>query len=166
MIVNSIPPTPSITANGYVLTSSAANGNQWYHDGTAVAGATSQTYTVPASAPGWYWTVITVGACSSDQSNHLYIQGVGIGEHSNGEITIYPVPNDGRFNISISSEREVSYKLDIYNSLGVNVYGGHTITVNGTLVTPIDLGSVASGLYTVVLRNTDNQVIRKILINK
>jgi trimeric autotransporter adhesin len=164
--VNSIPPTPTITASGYVLTSSAANGNQWYHDGTEVAGATSQTYTVPASAPGWYWTIVTVGACFSDSSNHKYIQGVGVGEHNADQVNIYPVPNDGRFNISISSQREISYKLDIYNSLGVNVYGGHTITVNGTLVTPIDLGSVASGLYTVVLRNTDNQVIRKVLINK
>ncbi len=166
VIVSPVPATPVITANGYVLTSSAANGNQWYHDGTAVAGATNQTYTVPSSAPGWYWTVVTVGACSSDSSNHKYIQGVGVGEHHADQVNIYPVPNDGRFNISISSEREISYKLDIYNSLGVTVYGEHTITVNGTLVTPIDLGSVASGLYTVVLRNTDNQVVRKMLINK
>jgi len=164
--VSSVPPTPTITANGYVLTSSAANGNQWYHDGSAVAGATGQTYTVPAAAPGWYWTVVTLGACSSDSSNHKYIQGVGIGEHHEDQVKIYPVPNDGHFNISISSEREISYKLEIYNCLGVKIYGDHTITVNGTLITPIDLGSVASGLYTIVLRNTDNQVIRKILINK
>ena len=91
---------------------------------------------------------------------------MGIGEHHADQVNIYPVPNDGRFNISISSEREISYKLEIYNSLGVKVYGEHTITVNGTLVTPIDLGSVSGGLYTVVLRNTGNQVIRKILINK
>jgi len=166
VIVNSIPPAPTITANGYVLTSSAASGNQWYHDGTAVAGATSQTYTVPASAPGWYWTVVTIGACSSDSSNHKYIQGVGIGEHNADQVNIYPVPNDGHFSISISSQQEISYKLEIYNSLGVNVYGEHTIPVNGTLVTPIDLGSIASGLYTIILRNADNQVIRKILINK
>jgi len=149
-----------------MLTSSAATGNQWYHDGTAVTGATSQTYTVPALAPGWYWTVVTTGNCSSDQSNHIYIQGVGIGEHATGIITIYPVPSDGHFSISISSEQETSYKLEIYNTLGVNVYGEHNITVNGTLVTPVDLGSVASGLYTIVLRNNDNQVIRKILVNK
>ena len=164
--VGSVPPTPTITASGYVLASSAANGNQWYHDGTAVTGATNQTYTVPSSAPGWYWTVVTLGPCSSDSSNHKYIQGVGIGEHSSGEISIYPVPNDGRFSISIGSEQEISYKLDIYNSLGVKVYGEHTITVKGTQVTPVDLGSVPSGLYTIVLRNTDNQVVRKILVNK
>ena len=51
--VQAKPLTPTITANGYVLSSSATTGNQWYHDGTAVSGATGQTYTVPASAPGF-----------------------------------------------------------------------------------------------------------------
>jgi len=164
--VNTIPATPSITASGNVLTSSAANGNQWYHDGTAVTGATAQTYTVPATAPGYYWTVVTIQNCSSAQSNHIYIQGVGIGEHNTGNISIYPVPNDGHFSISFSTEQETSYKLDIYNSLGVKVYGDRTITVNGTLITPIDLGQVPGGLYTIILRNADKQVIRKILVNK
>lgn len=164
--VSPIPPTPTVTANGYILTSSAATGNQWYHDGAAVAGASSQTYTVPSSAPGWYWTVVTLFNCSSDQSNHLYIQDVGIGEHNPGQISIIPIPNDGHFNISISSDQETTYKLDIFNSLGVRVFGNHTINVSGTIATPIDLGNVASGLYTIMLSNADNRVIRKILINK
>ena len=164
--VNPIPTTPVVTASGYVLTSSAASGNQWYHDGTAVPGATAQTYTVPATAPGWYWTVVTLNTCSSDSSNHVYIQGVGIGEHNSGNVSIYPVPNDGHFNIAISSERETEYKLDIYNSIGIRVYGDKTITVSGTSLTRVDLGDAPAGLYTVVLRSTDNQVIRKILVNK
>lgn len=164
--VNPIPPSPVITASGYVLTSNAAAGNQWYHDGTAVAGATDQTYTVPASASGWYWTIVTLNACSSDTSNHKYIMGVGIGEHNPGVVTIHPVPSDGHFSITINSEKEISYKLDIYNSLGVKVYGERTITVTGTMVTPVDLSSVPGGLYTLILRNGDNQITRKILINK
>ncbi|MCX6281791.1 MAG: right-handed parallel beta-helix repeat-containing protein [Bacteroidetes bacterium] len=164
--VNPIPVTPTITASGYVLTSSAPAGNQWYHDGTAVSGATSQTYTVPSSAPGWYWTMVTLSGCSSDTSNHKYIQGVGIGEHTSDNVNIYPVPNDGLFNIAINSEKEISYKLEIYNNLGVKIYGGHTINVIGKTVTEVDLGTVAAGLYTVVLRSSDNQLIRKILINK
>ena len=164
--VNPIPPAPVITASGYVLTSNAAAGNQWYHDGTAVAGATDQTYTVPASASGWYWTIVTLNACSSDTSNHKYIMGVGIGEHNPGVVTIHPVPSDGHFSITINSEKEISYKLDIYNSLGVKVYGERTITVTGTMVTPVDLSSVPGGLYTLILRNGDNQITRKIIINK
>ncbi|MEI8005394.1 MAG: hypothetical protein WCI48_04245, partial [Bacteroidota bacterium] len=81
LTVNPIPPTPVITASGNVLTSSAVSGNQWYHDGTAVSGATGQTYIVPANQPGWYWTEVTLLGCYSDTSNHLYIRGVGVAEN-------------------------------------------------------------------------------------
>ncbi|MCX6283763.1 MAG: right-handed parallel beta-helix repeat-containing protein [Bacteroidetes bacterium] len=164
--VNPVPVTPVITASGYVLTSSAPSGNQWYHEGTAVSGANAQTYTVPATAPGWYWTKVTLNGCSSDTSNNKYIQGVGIGEHTSGTVNIYPVPNDGHFNIEISSEQETSYKLEIYNNLGVRIYGDHTISVSGNTITQIDLRPVPGGLYTVILRSSGNQVIRKILVNK
>jgi len=164
--VNPVPPKPVITASGYVLTSSAASGNQWYHAGAPVSGATAQTYTVPASAPGWYWTIVTLTGCSSDSSNHKYIQGVGIDEQAGGNVNIYPVPNDGHFSIDIRSDKQVSYKLEVFNSLGVKVYGNHTITVNGSSVTTVDLGEVPGGLYTVILRSTDNQVLRKILVNR
>ena len=164
--VNPIPPTPVITANGYLLTSNAAAGNQWYHDGTAVPGATEQTYNVPASASGWYWTMVTLNACSSDTSNHKYILGVGIGEPDQEKVNILPVPNDGHFSISLNSAKEISYRMEIYNTLGVKVYGERTITVSGTLVTPVDLSSVPGGLYTIILRSGSNQITRKILINK
>ena len=163
--VNPVPPTPVITANNYVLTSSAASGNQWYHDGTAVSGATAQTYTVPASAPGWYWTRVTLIGCSSDTSNHLYIQGVGVAELNEGNVSIYPVPNKGVFNIAISCEKQISFKLDIYNALGLKVYGDRSILVDGSTTTTVDLGRIPAGFYTVILRSANNQVVRKILVN-
>jgi hypothetical protein len=81
-------------------------------------------------------------------------------------VDINPVPNDGHFNITINSETETSYKLSIYNNLGIKIYGDLVITVNGTTVTPVDLGSAPGGLYTIILRNDRDQVIRKILVNK
>ena len=165
LTVNAIPPTPSITSNGYVLTSSAASGNQWYHDGTAVTGATSQTYTVPATEPGWYWTIVTLTGCSSDSSNNIYIQGVGVDEHLSGNMNIYPVPNNGQFTIAIRSEQETSYTIQVFNSMGVKVYGDISLRVSGNSLIPVDLGKVAAGLYTVILRNAGNQAVRKITVN-
>lgn len=163
--VNAIPPTPSITSSSYVLTSNAASGNQWYHDGTSVSGATSQTYTVPATEPGWYWTMVTLTGCSSDTSNNIYIQGVGVNEHLSGNVNIYPVPNNGQFTISISSEQETTYTLQVFNSMGVKVYGDKSINISGANPAIIDLGPVPAGLYTITLRNNCNQVVRKILVN-
>ncbi|MGA2822768.1 MAG: Ig-like domain-containing protein [Bacteroidales bacterium] len=92
--------------------------------------------------------------------------GVGIDEKIPLSIDINPVPNDGHFSIIISSETETSYKLSIYNDLGIKIYGDPVITVKGTVITPIDLGSAPSGLYTIILRNDSSQLIRKMLVNK
>ncbi len=163
--VNPIPPTPVITQNNILLHSSAPAGNQWYYQGTPVAGATAQNYTVPINNPGWYWTVVTLNGCSSDSSNHIYVLTEGVGENSSGTIEVYPVPNDGQFSIAISGMPEVTYRLEILNALGVNIYAGQAITVKGNAITPIDLRPIPGGLYTIILRNPNNQVARKIMIN-
>jgi len=162
--VNPIPPAPLVSVSGYVLTSSSPTGNQWYHEGTAVTGATSQTYTVPANAPGWYWTIVTLNGCTSDSSNHVYIAGVGIGEHFIGSVNIYPVPNNGSFSVAIRSEKETTFTMEIFNTIGVKVYGNKITTVNREAIIPVEMGTVPGGLYTIVLRSNDNRVIRKILI--
>jgi len=91
---------------------------------------------------------------------------VGVSGNDPSKIDIYPVPNDGHFNITLNSENEVSYKLEIYNNLGERIYGDHTIIVKGTTVTSVDLGPVPSGLYTIILRNSENQAVRKFMVNK
>lgn len=162
--VNPRPTTPVITASGFALTSSAASGNQWYKDGTAVSGATSQTYTVPAGSSGYYWVKVTLLGCISDESNHLYIQNVGIGENTMGEFNIYPVPNAGLFTFSISWPVEALFNISIYNDLGVMVKQLTDINVNGTVEKQIDLRPAQAGIYTVVFIHEKERVVRKIAV--
>ena len=160
------PSTPSITANGYILTSSAVTGNQWYHDGNVITGATAQTYTVPANQPGWYWTVINPLGCSSDESNHIYMLGVGVDEITLTKFNVYPVPNDGHFTASIACATDASFNIYIYNYLGVMIYQKTGIAVSGTVEQTIDISTAPAGVYTVVFKNSENNVIRKILVTK
>jgi len=92
--------------------------------------------------------------------------GVGIHEKAPLNVEINPNPNDGHFNLSLSSETATSYKLTIYNNLGIRIYSSPVITITGTTVIPADLGSAPSGLYTLILSNNSDQVVRKILVNK
>src|SRR6185503_10218344 len=78
--VNPLPATPTITAGGpvsfctgsnVVLTSSVASGNQWYKDGVAITGATSQNYS--ATLGGNYTVKVTSGGCISLASNSITI---------------------------------------------------------------------------------------------
>ena len=73
--VNTIPTKPTIlagsattfcTGSSVELSSSATTGNQWHKDGTAISGATSQTYS--ATTSGVYTVVVTTSGCDSPAS--------------------------------------------------------------------------------------------------
>src|SRR6185369_8846259 len=75
LTVNPLPATPTATPGGpttfcaggsVTLTSSTANGNQWYLNGNPIGGATNQTYV--ATASGNYTVVETTSGCSSGAS--------------------------------------------------------------------------------------------------
>ena len=59
--VSPIPETPVLTIDGHLLISSAPAGNQWYFDGTVIAGATGQVYDAILPGPDiiGQWSLLT-----------------------------------------------------------------------------------------------------------
>ena len=163
--MNAIPAAPVITAAGNVLTSSASTGNQWYYEGNAIAGATGQSYTV-INHTGYYSCVVTLNGCSSPVSNRIWVVVTGQQEVQGSSFSIYPVPNDGRFTISITSAVEESYTIMVYNQLGAKICELKDVLVNGNFEKQVDLRPVASGVYSVVFLNSEHKVVRKVLVNK
>jgi len=103
--VNPIPPTPTATIDGtYLLSSDAPEGNQWYFIGDAIVGATEQTY--QAEEEGFYWTVVTLEGCKSDESNHVEVIFVGLDEIPGTNLQIFPNPNQGQFTLTFSGISE------------------------------------------------------------
>ena len=162
--VNPTPPTPTVTNTGVVLHSSAPAGNQWYFQGNAIQGATSQDYT--ATQTGYYWVIVNLNGCSSDSSNHKLILTTGIGSPSPTEISVYPVPNDGRFNVSIVTPSAEIFDISVFNDLGVRIYQETNVEVSGTFKKVIDLRPVPNGVYTVIFEDTRNHIVKRIVVNK
>jgi photosystem II stability/assembly factor-like uncharacterized protein len=163
--INPIPPTPFITQNWYVLGSNAPSGNQWYWEGTQIPGATTQYYT--ATQNGHFWDVVTLYGCSSDTSNHIYIVDVGISDKNQSlSVDLYPSPNNGLFTIQVTTSHQYNIHLDLYNSLGVNIYSESDIKVTGMVKKIVDLQSEPNGVYTIVLRNNGYVNTRKFVINR
>jgi hypothetical protein len=161
--VNPIPPRPVVTNTGDTLRSNVPTGNQWYFEGTLITGATSQTYV--ATQSGYYWDVVTLNGCSSDSSNHKLILITGIAPHPASVIKLYPVPNDGRFNVSITTASEESFSFRVYNNLGVMIYEETKIEVNGSLVRVVDISTAPNGMYTVVITSDQETVVKRIIVN-
>ena len=155
-----------MTASGNTLSSSSAGGNQWYWDGTAVSGATQQTYTVPAASFGYYWTIVSLSGCVSDTSNHVYIKEVGIDENETLIFSLYPVPNNGEFTADLSSSFTGKYRILIYNTLGEIVYSTEGIRKSGPQKVVIDLHQQPAGIYSVVFLNEQRKAECKVIINK
>ncbi len=168
--VNPVPATPVVTLAGVLLTSSAANGNQWYYSpvqggsGTPLPGATSQSYT--ANQDGWFWTEVTLNGCSSDSSNHVYVGTVGMQEPWAVNVNIYPVPNNGKFIVSITLPSQEECAIRVMSNLGVTIFELRNIPVNGHFEQPVDLGYVPSGVYFVEIKGDKSQIIRKVVVGQ
>jgi hypothetical protein len=167
LTVNPIPPTPIVTViDDIILHSNVPSGNLWYFQGSpAPPPNTGQDYT--ATQSGEYWCVVTLNGCSSDTSNHIPIVMPGIQpEPASSKFVVYPVPNDGRFTVSITYPTLEKFTIKVYNNLGVMISEVRNVEVNGTTERSIDLRPTPSGIYSVVIENGNKQVIRKIMINR
>lgn len=165
VVVNAIPATPVITASGNQLTSSAPSGNQWYYNGTAIPGATGQTYTVLHNT-GYYYCMVTINGCSSAISNKIWIEVTGVEEIPGISLNVYPSPNNGSFSIGFNSAADSRVSVTIFNQIGSRVFETGEFPVAGNTEKKIDLGGVANGIYSIVITSENHKTVRKIVIRK
>jgi hypothetical protein len=160
--VNPTPSAPTITNNAGTLTSSSATGNQWYLNGTLIAGATNQTYTPTAN--GVYTVKVIANGCTSSASAGTTISGLGIEELDVYALSIYPNPSNGDFNVSFNTSVTEKYTLKVYDQAGKLVFDAQIENQTGTYVKQVQLGKVASGIYNVSLSNGSIETSRKVIV--
>lgn len=162
--VNPIPVTPVIILAGVIITSGAPAGNQWYYNSTLIPGATNPTYT--ATQNGEYWCIVTLNGCSSAESNHVNVVIIGIDQLQSENFTVRPVPNDGRFTVSMISPSQETFTIQVMNTLGVMISELRGIEVKGTVEQVIDLRPVSDGIYTVLIRSSSARIVKKVVVKK
>lgn len=117
--VNPKPPTPVVSLNGGILTSSAPTGNQWYEKSGIIPGATGTTYS--GAGMGIYYCIVTLAGCVSDTSNNITVY-EGIDDVlGNKEWLVYPNPASGYFYCSTTCAMTDALMLNVYTVTGVLV---------------------------------------------
>ena len=164
--VDPVPSAPVITLNGNELVSNAVTGNQWYKEGALIPGATGQTWDATQTGNGWYWDMVTLNGCPSDTSNHIYVLITGIGETKGSSFVIYPVPNDGRFTISLPAGISGECTINVLNDLGMQVFTEKQSNMTGHTTLEVDLRPIPAGSYIVYVRANDQWLVRKILVTR
>lgn len=159
---NTAPAIPTITQVGSDLSSSSATTYQWYLNGTAIPGATSQIYT-PAQS-GIYLVRIT------DANGCVYMYsagfdytaaGVGVGpEEESGDWTIYPNPTDGILHVQFTQSPGTEFTLRLYTLTG-------QLAAQYTNTQTLDVSSLSNGMYMLKLVVDGKEIsVQRFILNR
>lgn len=156
--LNPTPARPTITRTGNTLTSSSATGNQWYLNGTMLAGATNQTLNLTAN--GNYTVIATISGCSSSASQAFAVSNItGINEETQTLKTeIYPNPTAGSFVVTLPEAGPVT--LTLFDLTGKKLFS-QLLTAPETR---LELSPSAKGIYLVQLIREDKTITRKLIV--
>ncbi|MEI6679467.1 MAG: T9SS type A sorting domain-containing protein, partial [Mariniphaga sp.] len=160
--VNPIPTTPRIIEQGHTLISSADSGNQWYLDSNPIAtGGTEKQYAALVS--GNYTVTQTINNCESLPS---YVFALSDISASDIEMTVYPNPNHGQFNLKIQSGKPVELMIDISNNNGKLLWRQEKVAIDRSYLTPVDLINIPGGIYMIRVHNSKINKAIKVIITK
>jgi trimeric autotransporter adhesin len=132
---------------------------QWTQTG---AKTVSVNYTAPGGCRAATPTVLNVYVSSCPDS---IVTGIDPGPPE-ATFNVFPNPNNGKFTASIRCECRDNCSIGVYNMMGVNVFELDNLNIENTTEVPIDIREVPQGIYTVVFRNNNHWMIRKIVVNK
>ncbi len=120
--VNPMKPTISITGRNTAaptLTSSSAEGNQWFLNGSAITGAIDQSFNI--TGQGQYAVQISADDCVSELSEVkvFIITGDTDQDNGNDNLLVYPNPVRDRLFVSIQGfSKSASIEMGIYDQSG------------------------------------------------
>ena len=158
VVVNSLPATPSITAAGNNLVSSASAGNQWYNNGVVIANANGSTYTPTSS--GNYTVIVTVNGCASAASAPFNFTVTAINSPTLDE-RILIAPNPVRDQLTIRHNGNSS----LFQMKIVDMNGRRLVEKEFTNSTTVDLQRFPSGMLIVhLIRKRTGEHVQKLVV--
>lgn len=161
VVVNPLPTAPTITQVGNTLHSNFLNNNQWYLNGVAINGATSNTYT-PTQSGNYTVSQTNNFGCESFSSPYNFTS-TDVESLSILDFSIAPNPNTGSFEIIFGSNIIDNATVEVINYLGQTVYL-QTVLSNSKL--SINLNEVANGVYYVRAISSKTVVMHQFIISK
>ncbi len=153
------------------LLSNYVDGNQWYQvdrftsNVTMLVGEKGQTIDVEKwqnSVYDYYTIVTNAQGCVSDTSNHIIGAWMGINNFKAQTLSIFPNPNEGRFQIDCKNKMGENASIRVYNNIGQLVYQKQ-IKIESAFL-PLDLSSLSKGIYAIELLTEKSLSSGKVMI--
>jgi len=114
-----------------------------------------------------YDTTVSLAQVGSQFGYFLTVDaGVGIhdiGSNFNSSLNVYPNPNNGKFDLTLTNVEKVDGDIFVYDMTGRRVYT-QKVDATGFYNTSIDLSNCAKGLYTVQVRTANGVAAKNISV--
>lgn len=150
----------TLSGEGTTLISSYATGNQWYRDGVALEGAT--TNKIEAVESGVYTVEVTSGDCKTSASREVTITASEAGLNGFGTVTIYPNPTQRKALVRVKTTNK-NVLATLINASGVDLEARELKGENGVKEAEFDLGTSAIGVYYVLIVDGSKKYTEKIV---
>jgi hypothetical protein len=150
-MVRSVTPEPPIISliNNMLITNKSGS-FVWFGPAGQLTGGDDGKF--HPTELGKYWAVTNNNGCWSKPSNILTITLLDINSLDMEPVTIYPNPTSGMLNIEWG--RNVSMNVSVYTTVGQKML---TEQVSNQQRKVIDMSSLASGMYFVVLTDSEGR---------
>lgn len=159
-INNTAPIQPTITTSGSDLTTASATTYQWYYNGNIINGATSQNYTPTQSGIYVVRTTDANGCVYVYSPGYAYSTATKNDELQGKNISVFPNPSTGIFDIDLNFSNPNSMRVIVYNVIGKEVMSLENSS-------RIDLSDFTNGIYTLSI-SLDNKkpFYKKVVLSK
>ena len=140
---------------------------QWLPGGQTTPTITFDTTGLGLGAHTFYVVVSTPDGCVQSKSKTIWflLLPQGIAENTNDlSAVIYPNPNTGNFTLELNTAKNEIVNVKITNALNTTIYEENGIDVNKTLQRNFTLNSLSSGMYFLIIQNSDKRVIQKFFV--
>lgn len=162
LAVNSLPAVPTIAVAGGVLASSAASGNQWNLNGTAIANATSQFYTPTQN--GFYTVTVTNANGCSATSTTFSLTNLGTSEAFATGIKLQVYPNPAKDLVNIEANSAQDMQIEITSIIGKVITRAVAPSVNGNVRYKLNTSSFSQGVYLLTITSKDGKTTKRMVI--
>lgn len=112
-------------------------------------------------------TVISKFGCENNDSISVeFLNCTGINEYDKLNMSVYPNPSNGIFNLSLLSDANKYMSIRIVNTAGKTIYSKDRLSVSGKETQIIDISDYPDGIYSISVSSNGFAETKKIVLKK
>lgn len=81
------------------------------------------------------------------------------------DIDVYPNPSDGVFSVRINPIERSTVRIELRSIIGTTIYQEEFAGNEGQILREIDLGILSKGIYFILVKNGNQSVVKKLIVN-